>query len=431
MTRPFIEPTWLEAIRGTILYYPAALYDTPTIMDVFMDYIDTYWFCDLNYQADLKLPTVLSRKQGFEIVSSVKEGHVGAIGEWRTDEQGEKHNYFDRDTSTWILVGQKHYYLDPSRLHEVYQRADGKKITIVRRRGYGQMGIVKEFRAKTIGVFVHRGDSRGEGGSNVHFLSNRVTRHEPCGMLFDKLSEKLRKTALVITDGSNTRIPWLNRFNWSGGITGEQAYKEHQGQTYTFGAYTWRCVGYLDARYGPTLVWGVTQFRDIEPTVIEDRLQTSRDMTKYSDAWRKAMEEERKVRDKLSRAFELGIKAEFGSVVGEILSKDVMDYYPRSGLETEALVNMRDEDEAQIKTAISNHNVDGGTLLLIRSNATASALLQEAADIQHWAALGLEYCRQVQSGGWPGSEPKWRWMLGNAEEYSRLVIAMKRFLGHL
>lgn len=250
MTRPFIEPTWLEAIRGTILYYPAALYDTPTIMDVFMDYIDTYWFCDLNYQADLKLPPVLSRKQGFEIVSSVKVGHVGAIGEWRTDAQG-----------------QRHYYLDPSRLHEVYQRSDGKEITIVRRRGYGQMGIVKEFRAKSIGVFVHRGDSQGEGGSNVYFLSNLVTRHEPCGMLFDKLSAKLRKTALVITDGSNTRIPWLKTFDMFGKKTGEQAYKKHQGRTYTFGVYAWRCVGYLDARYGPTLVWGVTQFRDIEPTV--------------------------------------------------------------------------------------------------------------------------------------------------------------------
>ena len=246
MNRPFIEPNWLEAIRGTILYYPAAMHDTQTLLDVFMDYIDTYWFCDVNYHPDLQLPQVLSKDQGFEIISSVKDGAVGAPRLRHTDAQG-----------------QEYPYLEPSRLYEIYQRTDGKRISIVRRRGYGQMGIVKEFDAKTIGVFVHRGDSPGEGGSNVHFLSNRVTRYEPCGMLFDKLSEKLRQTALVVTDGSNTRIPWLNRFNWSREMTGERAYKEHQGMKYIFGAYEWRCVGYLEKRYGPTLVWGLTQFRPI------------------------------------------------------------------------------------------------------------------------------------------------------------------------
>ena len=69
MNRPFIEPNWLEAIRGTILYYPAAMHDTQTLLDVFMDYIDTYWFCDVNYHPDLQLPQVLSQDQGFEIIS--------------------------------------------------------------------------------------------------------------------------------------------------------------------------------------------------------------------------------------------------------------------------------------------------------------------------------------------------------------------------
>ncbi|MBK7352341.1 MAG: hypothetical protein IPI97_10135 [Nitrosomonas sp.] len=133
---------------------------------------------------------------------------------------------------------------------------------------------------------------------------------------------------------------------------------------------------------------------------------------------------------KLRQAFESGLKAEFGSVVGEILG-DNIGYFPRTGLEPAALTNMRDVDGIKIETAVTSRNVDGGTLLLIRSNTTASALLLDVVEIQRWASLGLEWCQKVQGGGWPGTEPEWRWILEHAEEYSNLVIELKKFLGHV
>ncbi len=136
------------------------------------------------------------------------------------------------------------------------------------------------------------------------------------------------------------------------------------------------------------------------------------------------------VQRKLQQAFESGLKAEFGSVVGEILG-DVIGYFPSTGLEAAALANMRNVDGTEIEAAIASRNVDGGTLLLIRSNTTASALLGEVVEIQRWAALGLEQCQTVQSGGWPGTEPEWRWILENAEKYSSLVVELKKFLGHM
>lgn len=136
------------------------------------------------------------------------------------------------------------------------------------------------------------------------------------------------------------------------------------------------------------------------------------------------------VQRKLRQAFETGLKAEFGPVVGEILG-DVIGYFPSTGLEAAALSNMRNVNGAEIETAVATHSVDGGTLLLIRSNTTASALLREVVEIQRWAALGLERCQTIQSGGWPDTEPEWRWMLENAEEYSSLVVELKKFLGHV
>ena len=132
---------------------------------------------------------------------------------------------------------------------------------------------------------------------------------------------------------------------------------------------------------------------------------------------------------KLRQAFESGLKTEFGPLVGEILG-DGIGYFPRTGLKAAALTNMRNEDRAKIETAVAAHKVDGGTLLLISSNTTASALLVEVEEIQRWAALGLEWCQTIQDGGWPGTEPQWRWILEHAKEYSSLLVEMKKFLGH-
>lgn len=136
------------------------------------------------------------------------------------------------------------------------------------------------------------------------------------------------------------------------------------------------------------------------------------------------------VQRKFRQAFESGLKTEFGAVVGEILG-DGIGYFPRTGLQAAALVNMRNENAAEIETAVTAHNVNGETLLLIRSNTTASALLHEVEEIQRWAALGLEWCQTIQGGGWPGTEPEWRWILEHAEEYSSLVVELKKFLGHV
>lgn len=131
---------------------------------------------------------------------------------------------------------------------------------------------------------------------------------------------------------------------------------------------------------------------------------------------------------KFRKALESGLKAEFENVVAEILG-DVIGYFPNTGLDHTALVNMRNADSLTIQASVSSSNVDGGTLLKVRSNAIASALLGDIQGVKQWVSLGLEWCLKVDGGGWSGTTPEWNWILNNPEEYSHLVIELKRFLG--
>ena len=128
------------------------------------------------------------------------------------------------------------------------------------------------------------------------------------------------------------------------------------------------------------------------------------------------------------KALELGLKAEFDDVVAEILG-DVIGYFPNTGLDHTALAKMRNANAVTIQASVSSSNVNGGTLLKVRSNAIASALLRDIEGVKQWGSIGLEWCLKVDGGGWSETTPEWSWMLNNPEEYSHLVIELKRFLG--
>jgi hypothetical protein len=235
----FVEPSWLNAVKGTRFYYPAAYLDHMEALEVFQDVVDEFWFADSHYPADLRIEPALGKESIFRLLEVERNGAINARQEQRQD-----------------LLGHSFNYLEPSRLIERYEREDGRKITVVRRRGYGQIGLMEEFAEKELGVFMHRGDSNNDGGSGVWFLSNRKARYQPCGLLFDKLATRLADESLIVSDGSNCAIKEVKKFYFKN-VTAEHAYNHFQGCNFDFGGFHWRCVGWLGERYGPTLVWGL------------------------------------------------------------------------------------------------------------------------------------------------------------------------------
>jgi hypothetical protein len=106
-----------------------------------------------------------------------------------------------------------------------------------------------EFADHSIGVFVHRGDSPGEGGSNVYFLANKRCDHQPLSNLYDKLSDKLADQALIVSDGSNVDRGFLKQVQ-AKNVSGVEAYDALRDQNFTFGEFGWRCVGYMGSCRG-------------------------------------------------------------------------------------------------------------------------------------------------------------------------------------
>lgn len=232
-----IADEWIAAVEGTSFFYPCAGGDHDEPLSVFQNHIDTFWFSDINYRRGLKLPPV-----SLANFCRVKRTVLGA-----------PHSQLEMRTA-----GESHHrFIEPSKLVETYERrGDGRRISIIRRRGFGQIALTEEFKQRSLGVFMHRGDSTGEGGSNVFFLANIKKRYEPLGNLFDKLADRLADRAMIISDGSNTSIPQLRVHRQA---TGCDAFSDHHGHEFGFGGFRWCCVGWLGRRYGPTLVWGLTR----------------------------------------------------------------------------------------------------------------------------------------------------------------------------
>ena len=85
----------------------------------------------------------------------------------------------------------------------------GRVVEVCLRRGFGQYAL-HEVTDGTLGMFMHRGDSGGEGGSGVCYLANQRMSHAPISDLFDVIKRKLTMPGLIASDGSNSAIRELN-----------------------------------------------------------------------------------------------------------------------------------------------------------------------------------------------------------------------------
>jgi hypothetical protein len=240
MEDAYIEPASLAAISRRHLFYPASGFDWNEIILRFVDHVDGFHFCDCNEYLDLEklaLEPLFEDPGAYRCVDRRIEGSPKA----------EKRS---------PTVDHNHFELERGFLVEVFERvADGRQFRVIRRRGFGQCALA-EFSEASIGVFVHRGDSPGEGGSNAYFLGNRKRSYEPLSNLFDKLALKLCNPALVVSDGSNADAAFLKAFHHQK-ISGAQAFDILRNEPHARWRSDWRCVGYIGSRNGPTIIWRV------------------------------------------------------------------------------------------------------------------------------------------------------------------------------
>jgi hypothetical protein len=240
----YIEEAWLNSIHGKSLYYPSAGVDMLEAFATFNKQVSKFYFCDLKYpQATMsRLVDSLNFpvRFGYTLVSSTQQGDIYAKLTYRFDE-------FKR----------RYRWLEPSSVTFTYEGTEGRQVHIIYRRGFGEMGL-SELTAPELGVFMHRGDSAGEGGSGVRYLANKKKRFDPLSRLFDVIASRTNGTFIVVSDGSNTAFRELIRHK-SVSRSGSEIYQQIRSTPFERCGFFWHCIGWMQPRYGPTLVWGLSK----------------------------------------------------------------------------------------------------------------------------------------------------------------------------
>lgn len=229
-----IDSDWLERVKGLRFLYPSSGSDIEEPVRVFADYVSRMTFCDI------------CNGYGFKESSLLK-----SLVRNPSRDYGDP---FSR--MTYRTIPQRHRWIEPSRVEFDLTTRRGT-IELSFRRGFGQYALLEEPDGM-LGIFMHRGDSPGEGGSNVRFLGNTQKAHEPLSNLMQKLAKKLAKNAIIVSDGSNSHVSFVRKF-YDKPISSEEAFEYFRGREFYRLGYAWRVIGFLSRRYGPTLVWGVNQ----------------------------------------------------------------------------------------------------------------------------------------------------------------------------
>lgn len=247
----YVEEPWLNSVIGKSLYYPAAGDDMQEAISVFSGYVSKFYFCDLRYpqgvEDRLMGCSYLPASFCYRPSSLIRRGDIRAELAYRYDESNRRYRW-----------------LEPSSVVCTYLGPSGCQVRIIYRRGFGEMGL-SELTAQELGVFMHRGDSAGEGGSGVTYLANKKRRFQALSMLFDLIASRAGASMIIVSDGSNTDISELRRYS-SGNKCGSEIYDQIKESTFEKYGFLWRCIGWMQPRYGPTLVWGLN--RESPPTSV-------------------------------------------------------------------------------------------------------------------------------------------------------------------
>lgn len=170
---PSLDVALLRTLPGRIFFYPSAGSDWMEPLTQFIEWMDEFRFIDIRYQFKNARPIPLG---GWDLLedSAVLLGPAVSRGHILQDGKGCEFRHIE---PAWL----SHAYRNPR---------DGRQVLVTRRRGFGQYAL-HELPDSSVGVFWHRGDSAGEGGSNVWYLANRPRRHPPLSNLFEVIKRKL------------------------------------------------------------------------------------------------------------------------------------------------------------------------------------------------------------------------------------------------
>jgi hypothetical protein len=232
-----IQPDWLEITTQGRLLYQCSGHDIEECLGAFHEMISDFWFCDPVYRGTESAKKIMS-DLGYHFITVEGDSPPFPPSEMRG-------------------IGAGCYPHVPKAVRsELFERShDGRRVKVNWRRGFGEY-MLHEQASASVTVFMHRGDSPGEGGSNRYFFSSKGHAFPPIPSMIGCLRDRLSTKAIIVTDGSNCNIGFLKR--WHGkDISPTEAAETAQQKSHQKHGLAWTCIGHVGKRCGPALAWGV------------------------------------------------------------------------------------------------------------------------------------------------------------------------------
>ena len=219
-----------------ILFYPCAGTDWKDAFLYFSEEVDEFVFCDIKYKFNFEnLKRYSIRDKKYEDVSFTLKPAMKLVDH----------------TSNFENI--KFVPAEYTKL--VKHKISNKTKKIIFKMESGQ-NCLDNFNDQEIYVFFHRGDSTGEGGSDLHFFTNKRNCDGTAENLYSRLLKKLAPISYVVSDGSNNDVIKNQELNLKD-MTDEQIQNEIIGRNFIHDNLDWTCIKRLNDKYGPTLVWKV------------------------------------------------------------------------------------------------------------------------------------------------------------------------------
>lgn len=220
------------------LFYPLAGYDVQAPVDLFLPWVDEFWFVDLVY-GEWPLPHL----RNYELIDCAREtllihpdlvmssdGHDPEADPGLDDSETRQ----DRE---FFVFKKRYRHIDPEGSQRIFtvHYCGGDAFAVFRK--------VFHPRPRSLSVFFYRGVTGPFRWVMQEGLQNILDVLEPHGLL--------------VIDGCRS-IAELDAppFTPSRADNGMQVV--HDARPFTFGAREIRCIGYVGEHQGPTLVWQVT-----------------------------------------------------------------------------------------------------------------------------------------------------------------------------
>ena len=238
-----------NSLASKVLFYPCAGNDIFDAISYFYPIIDTFFFCDTNrYNVNYK--KIKEILLNFDLTKSIEE----YIWRKNTNERPKSRQVVDaRDR----IAEPSLYTRREARLTQIWKNEKEKReIKIIRVVGDGYKVLTNEEVLKQIGIFFYRGDSDGEGGSGVRWLEITMDRdycYSESGKHFEIVLQRIVSKGLIVVDGSNCgeSYKFLKQYHNSRDLSFSMV------DNVTKDGNTFRCLGKISPRYGPTLVWEI------------------------------------------------------------------------------------------------------------------------------------------------------------------------------